>query len=117
MIKRIGTLVLCIVAIHNAVAQNIKRKGSLGVSFYQNVPDTLAKRVQYQSGAIVQVAVPNTTAAKLGIQKDDIITQLNSVPIAKPHQLLIEAKKLRAGRPLPCSCDETEKKWFYKGLR
>ena len=51
-------MMLCIVAIHNVFAQNIKRKGSLGVSFYQNVPDTLAKRLNYQSGAIVQVAVP-----------------------------------------------------------
>ena len=88
-------MVLCIGIIHNIFAQNIKRKGSLGVSFYQNVPDTLAKRLSYKSGAIVQIAVPNTTAAKIGILKDDIITQLNGVTIAQPSQLLIEAKKIQ----------------------
>jgi hypothetical protein len=115
MIKRIGVMVLCIIAIHNVFAQNIKRKGSLGVSFYQNVPDTLAKRLNYQSGAIVQVAVSNTTAAKLGILKDDIITQLNGVPIAKPNQLLTEAKKLRAGETVTVQLLRNGKEMVLQG--
>lgn len=115
MMKHIGIMVLCIAAIHNLFAQNIKRKGSLGVSFYQNVPDSLAKRLNYRSGAIVQVAVPNTTAAKLGIQKDDIITQLNGVSIAKPNQLLIEAKKLRAGETVTVQLLRNGKEMVLQG--
>lgn len=93
-------LLLVVAADTLLLAQQIKRKGGLGVSFYQNVPDTLAQRLHYQTGAIVQTIVPNSTAAKLGLQKDDIITQLNGVAIARPNLLSVEAKKLRASEPI-----------------
>lgn len=87
-------LVVTVTAIH---AQHIQRKGSLGVGFYQNVPDTLAKPLHYSKGAVVQFVVPATTAAIMGIQPDDIITAINNTAIHSPAQLPLEAKKLRAG--------------------
>lgn len=81
-------------------SQNIKRKGGLGVAFYQNVPDTLAKRLDYKQGAIVRVVVPNSTAASLGLLKDDIILKINEAPISKPNEILGLAAKLRGEDPI-----------------
>ena len=80
----------------NATAQHIKRKGGLGVGFYQNIPDSVAARLAYKEGAIVQKVYPNTTAEAVGVQNDDIITRVNKIAIKAPAQLAAEAKKLRA---------------------
>ncbi len=81
-------------------AQNIKRKGGLGVAFYQNVPDSVAKRLDYKQGAIVRLVVPNSTAAALGVQKDDIIIKVNESQISKPNEILSIAAKLRSKDPV-----------------
>lgn len=81
-------------------SQNIKCKGGLGVAFYQNVPDTLAKRLDYKQGAVVRVVVPSSTAASLGLLKDDIILKINEAPISKPNEILGLAAKLRSKDPI-----------------
>ncbi len=78
------------------LSQHIQRKGSLGVAFFQSVPDTLAQRLQYKQGAIVQFPLPNTTAAKLGLVTDDIIVKVNETAIKLPNEILPIAKNLRA---------------------
>ncbi|MFN3848161.1 MAG: FG-GAP-like repeat-containing protein [Spirosomataceae bacterium] len=100
MRRLIGVFVFCIFAGQNLIAQNIKRKGSLGVNYYQNIPDSVAKRLNYKSGAIVISALPNTTAAAIGLQKDDIILKMNDAVISKPSLLSTEAKKLRANESI-----------------
>ncbi|MBL7818865.1 MAG: VCBS repeat-containing protein [Saprospiraceae bacterium] len=83
-----------------AFSQNIKRKGGLGIGFYQNMADSLVKRLDYKQGAIVQFVNPNTTAALLGLQKDDIILKINGVAIVKPNEVVREAAKLRGKDPV-----------------
>jgi FG-GAP-like repeat/PDZ domain len=81
-------------------AQNIKRKGGIGIAFYQNVPDSLAKRLAYKQGAIVRVVVPNSTAAGLGLLPDDIIVKVNETAISRPNEILPIASKLRGKDPV-----------------
>ena len=78
-------------------AQNIQRKAGIGVGYYQQVPDSIAKKLNYKQGALVQFLVPGATAASMGIQTNDIILKVNDDVITKPAQLPIAAKKLRAG--------------------
>ncbi|MFC4262243.1 PDZ domain-containing protein [Ferruginibacter yonginensis] len=78
------------------IAQKINRKGILGVGFYTTVPDSLAVALQYKNGVVIKNVIPNTTAAALGIQANDIITQVNNTVIAQPTALPIVAKNLRA---------------------
>jgi pimeloyl-ACP methyl ester carboxylesterase len=86
---------------HFSLAQNIQRKGSLGVGFYQKVPDSLQHLLANGAkGALIQFVVPQTTAEKLGVQKDDIITQVNQTRIEAPNDLLPLARKLRGGEAI-----------------
>jgi pimeloyl-ACP methyl ester carboxylesterase len=86
---------LCACAL-NATAQSIKRKGGLGVNYYQNTPDSLISRLSYAKGAVIISALPNTTAASLGLLPNDIVTQVNGQVISKPSDLGLAAKILRA---------------------
>jgi pimeloyl-ACP methyl ester carboxylesterase len=81
-------------------AQNLKRKGSLGVNYYGNTPDSLVKKFNYQKGAIIISAVPNTTAAGLGLQKNDIVLRVNDKEIVTPADLAAAARTLRADDPI-----------------
>jgi uncharacterized protein len=89
------TLFFLLTIAESAFTQNIKRKGTLGVGFYQNVPDSVVKKLKYKEGAIVQFIVPNTTAAAIKIQPDDIITKVNQLIVKAPNQLFAAAKQLR----------------------
>jgi pimeloyl-ACP methyl ester carboxylesterase len=87
----------------NLLAQNLQRKGGLGVNFYYNMPDSVAKRLDYQKGAIIIAPVPNSTAASLGLQKDDIVLKVNDKDIIKAPELSAVAKELRANDPITVS--------------
>lgn len=91
---------LLLLTISYGIAQNIKRKGGLGVSYYQTVPDSIGQLLQYKQGAIVKLALLNSTAAKLGLQANDIITRVNKTVIALPAQLPASAKNLREDDPI-----------------
>lgn len=95
MFRPLLTIVFILLFIPFSQAQHIKRKGSLGVKFYINTPDSLKKKLNYQQGAIVQLTLPNTTAANIGIQTNDIITAINDKPIIAPADILMSVKDLR----------------------
>lgn len=97
-------------------AQNIKRKGSLGVSFYQVVPDSLKTKLQNNSGALINAVFPNTTAEKINLKKNDIITQLNSFVISNAKDLIIAAKSLREHNKISVSLIRDNKKIVLNGL-
>lgn len=84
-------------------AQHILRKGSFGVKFYQNTPDSLVQKLNYKHGAVIQLIVPGTTAANMGVQPNDIITNINAVTITQPNDIFIAAKNLREGEPIQVS--------------
>jgi uncharacterized protein len=87
---------LLISSANDCFTQNIQRKAMLGVSFYNNMPDSIVKKFNYKKGAIIQFIVPNTTASVLNIQPNDIVIRVNETEINKPNELFIAAKKLRA---------------------
>lgn len=100
----------------NSSAQNIQRKGGLGLAFYQTVPDSVAKRLQYKEGAIVQFPLPNTTAAKLGILPDDIITKVNNTSIKIPNEIFAVARNLRANERVELNVIRKNKLIKLQGL-
>ncbi|MFY7665852.1 FG-GAP-like repeat-containing protein [Flavobacterium sp.] len=77
-------------------AQNLKRKGGLGVSLMNNVPDSLKIKFDYQTGAFVLQVQPNSTAQNAGIQANDIVLKVNQLAIANTAELVAFAKTLRA---------------------
>lgn len=106
---------LVILAVHQVQAQHIKRKGSLGVGFYQKTPDSLVTKLGYQQGAVVQFAVPNSTAASLGLHVNDIIIRVNDITINNPTQLPVVAKTLRAQEPIEVNVIRNNKEMKLSG--
>ena len=98
------------------LAQQIQRKGSLGVAYYQSVPDTLAKRLSFKEGVIVQFPLPNTTAQKLGMMADDIIVSLNEKLVKAAPDLLANIKNLRANDKIEVTVIRKGKTQVLKGL-
>ena len=82
------------------LAQDLSRKGSLGVSYFQNLPDSISVRLNYKIGAVVKSLVPNSTASSLQLQPFDIITSINQQDINSPARLAAVAKTLRGGDPI-----------------
>jgi uncharacterized protein len=97
------------------VSQNIQRKGILGVSFYNNVPDSIVKKFNYKQGAVVISVVPNTTAAVIGIQPNDIILKIDEAAIVKPNEIFAAAKKLRAGNQASITVIRNGKELVLRG--
>jgi S1-C subfamily serine protease len=70
------------------------------------VADTLAARLHYPKGAIINLVLPGSTAKQLRVQKDDLIVRLNNMAIDVPNQILQALNKLRTGdgpvpKPMP----------------
>lgn len=106
---------LLLLTVGQCFSQHIKRKGGLGVGFYQNVPDSIAKRLQYQNGAIIKSILPNTTASLIGLQIDDIVTKVNNMSIEEPNQILLAAKLLREDEQIEVAVLRSGKKLQLKG--
>jgi pimeloyl-ACP methyl ester carboxylesterase len=103
MIKHLLFAGLVLVSATQSPAQLLPRKGSLGVSFYQNPPDSVTRSLQYKEGAIVQIIHPNTTAAAIGLKAHDIITRVNNSTVSTPAQLLAVARTLRENETINVS--------------
>lgn len=96
-------------------SQHIKRRGTLGVGFYQKLPDSLQQQLQYKEGAVIQYTQANTTAARLGIAANDILTRINHTPIVKPNDIFAAAKNLREGDPVEISLIRNKKSMVLTG--
>lgn len=99
-----------------SISQNIKRKGGLGVAYYHKTPDSLVAKLQYEKGAVVQYALPNSTAANMGVQKNDIIIQINATSIESPPQIATVGKKLRSGEPIEVTVIRQQTPQLLKGI-
>lgn len=95
--KKILLSIVLTIFVLNAYGQNLKRKGGLGVSLQNNIPDSIKKALAYESGALVLQVFPNTTAQRAGIITNDIITAVNDVNIPNSATLVNFAKNLRGG--------------------
>lgn len=100
---------------YNSEAQSLKRKGGLGVGFYQNIPDSLSKKLQYNKGAVIQSVIPKTTAASLGILKNDVIIAINENPVETYVQLVALAKQLRENDPIQVQLIRNQQPVLLKG--
>lgn len=109
-------LVLLITLSQFGAAQHIRRKGGLGVGFYQQVPDSLLSLIKDTKGALIQFVSPKSTAAGLGVQKNDIITRVNGQSIEVPAQLVPIARKLRAGEPIELAVLRQGKEYLLNGV-
>lgn len=98
-------------------AQNLKRKGSLGVGIYENVPDSLAPKLNLpdKNGALIMSVFPNTTAEILKIQPNDFITNVNDKKINSRVDLVLMAKQFRADDALTITLIRNQKKLTLKG--
>lgn len=96
-------------------AQNIKRKGSLGVGFYQVIPDSLQHLIQNKSGALINRVFPNTTSEKIGVLKNDLITKVNSSVISNPKDLIFIAKSLRENEAITVELFRKNERLILKG--
>ncbi|MFT3908530.1 MAG: alpha/beta hydrolase [Ferruginibacter sp.] len=106
---------LFLIATQHSAAQHIKRKGGLGVGFFQHTPDSLVKKLNYKEGAVVQFIVPGTTAANLGLQVNDIITNINNIKIILPNEILAPAKNLREDDKIIITLLRNNKEIVFKG--
>ncbi len=95
-----STLLLLCMGFSTLNAQHLKRKGTLGVGYYQKNPDSLVQQLGYRQGTIVQFVQPNTTAAAIGMRPNDIITRINNHDIQQPNEVLVPVKTLRENDPV-----------------
>ncbi|MBN1181535.1 MAG: alpha/beta hydrolase [Bacteroidales bacterium] len=86
-------------------AQNLRRKGMIGVGLCNEISDSLryCLKLSDNDGALVNMVVPNSTAALMKLQPHDLILSLNQHSISSPDDLLSVAKNLRNGDSLSAS--------------
>jgi pimeloyl-ACP methyl ester carboxylesterase len=99
-------------------AQNIKRKGSLGVGLYNTIPDSVLKRIKFKSdkGSLVQFVVPNTTADFLGVKPFDFIITCNKLSIQSTPSLIQLAKQFKDGDSISLTLIRSNKQVTISGL-
>ena len=94
--KTIFLLVLTTFLVHLTIAQELKRKASLGIRM-QPLSDSLATINGLPKGKglhILQV-VPNSTASKVGINNNDVLTHINQQEVNSTPQLFETIQNIR----------------------
>lgn len=87
---------------HNIMDQLVEHgkvvRGYLGVSIQAVSPD-MAKAfgLNQGGGALIGDVVPNGPAAKAGIERGDIVLQLNGTPVTSPDDLSLRTSELAPG--------------------
>jgi S1-C subfamily serine protease len=77
----------------------MQRAAFLGVMAHELTAEVKKELgVQADHGAVVGEVMPNTPAAKAGLKKDDVITEVNSQAVANPEQLRAAIQKLEPGK-------------------
>jgi uncharacterized protein len=96
LVKRLTPIALIFLIATHTLAQGKtnERQGYLGIAYFQNTPDSLAKKLNYKSGVVVKSVLPNTTAARIGLQANDIIVKVNSAVVSAPAEISTIAKGL-----------------------
>ncbi len=90
MKKRIITaLGLLLVCVQLTSAQELKRRGLLGIMM-QSVNDSIAQQMNLEdnSGLYLSMVMPGSTFANLGVQQGDVLTSLNGVKVNRPQDVL-----------------------------
>src|SRR5688572_30750614 len=84
MKKLLPLLFLCFTIAFQLPAQKLKRKAFLGIK-PQELNDSIAKanRLDASSGILVLEVLPNSTAEKLKLKPQDVITAINKTSISR----------------------------------
>lgn len=97
-------------------AQNLKRRPFLGVQVAP-LTDSLAtaKKVPDSKGAIVVAVIPNSTAAALKLQPQDVITSINGKTIASTQDVVSTARAFTVDERVTIVLYRNGKKTQLKG--
>ena len=85
----ISTLALLLVCTQLSSAQELKRRGLLGIMM-QSVNDSIAQELDLKttSGLYLSMVMPNSTFANLGVEQGDVLTVLNGEVVNTPQDVL-----------------------------
>jgi len=93
----------------NSEAQNLKRRGFLGLKSSAVVTDSLRKlkNISVEKGILVVEVAPNSTLEVLKIQTGDVIFKLNNKPVTGMGDLRTFAKLFREGDDVMIDVERT----------
>ncbi|MBC5774923.1 PDZ domain-containing protein [Pontibacter sp. KCTC 32443] len=107
------TVLLCTPVV---TAQNLKRRPFLGV---QVAPLTdsvaAAKNVPSAKGAIVMAVIPNSTAASLKLQPQDVLVSINGKEVTNAQEVVATAKAFTADEKVSINLYRNGKRMQVKG--
>jgi pimeloyl-ACP methyl ester carboxylesterase len=85
----ISALALLLVSIQLSSAQELKRKGLLGIMM-ESVNDSIARQMNLKdtSGLYLSMVMPGSTFANLGVEAGDVLTVLNGEVVNTPQDVL-----------------------------
>lgn len=98
IISPLGILLLCI---QLTSAQELKRKGMLGIMM-QSVTDSIAQQMDLKdaSGLYLSLVMPNSTFVNLGVEAGDVLTVLNGQSVNTPQDVLDITSDLYEGEKI-----------------
>lgn len=109
-------LLFCLLLAVPAAAQKLKRSGFLGAKITA-VTDSVAKVRQLPAGrgVLVQEVLPNSTAAALKVQPQDVLLQVNGKDLSAPKDLTPALGRWRAGDAVTLTVQRGKKQQTLKG--
>lgn len=101
MIRPISLFCILILFQNAVSAQHLRRKGSLGIEFAEASDSLLgALRISDTRGILVKQVRPNSTAAQLGLQPDDVLVTLNEIDSLYEYDFRQAIQKLYENEPI-----------------
>ena len=104
--KNLFLLLLFFALIATLPAQELSRKGSLGVMFTDQKTET---------GVLLEKVLDNTTASSMGLRLGDIILSINNTPVNTIPDVLAVVKNWRAGQSVKVNILREERKMQLEG--
>jgi serine protease Do len=85
-------------------------RGSIGISFNNNVKPEVLKALGVKSGVIVDEVTPGGPAEKAGLKKEDVLVALNGAPVKDGDDLVNRVSDLPVGSDVKVTVDRDGKK-------
>ncbi len=116
MKKLFPLLFLCLSIAFQLPAQKLKRKAFLGIK-PQELNDSIARanKLETSAGILVLEVLPNSTAEKLKLKPQDVITAINKTSVSKLPELLNPFQNMRESEPITLTVQRGRKKLNLKG--
>lgn len=99
------------VKVYNQIIQSGKvTRGSIGISFNNNVKPEVMKALGIKNGVIVDEVTPGGPAEKAGVKKEDVVVALNGNAIKDGDDLVNRVSDLPVGTDVTVTLDRDGKK-------